>query len=35
MEFSIDSIYNFLMGNEEEAMRILYQKNKYIIIKKN
>ena len=35
MEFSIDSIYNFLRGHEEEAIRILYQKNKYIIIKKN
>ena len=35
MEFSIDAVYNFLRGREEEAMKILYQKNKYIIIKKN
>lgn len=35
MQFSIKSIHLFLTGNEEESMRLLYQKNKYIIIKKN
>lgn len=35
MQFSIKAIHLFLNGNEEEAMRLLYQKNKYIIIKKN
>jgi hypothetical protein len=35
MKFSIQSIHLFLTGHEEEAIRLLYQKNKYIIIKKN
>jgi hypothetical protein len=35
MEYSIQSINNFLRGNIEESIRVLYQKNKYIIIKRN
>lgn len=35
MEYSIQSINYFLRGEGEEAIRVLYQKNKYIIIKKN
>lgn len=35
MEYSIQSINYFLRGNVEESIRVLYQKNKYIIIKRN
>jgi len=35
MDYSIQAISLFLKGEEEEPIRLLYQKNKYIIIKKN
>ena len=35
MQYSLESINLFLRNNQEKAVQVLYQKNKYIIVKKS